>query len=87
MDFFRRNWIGALVGALLAIGLFFAGQYYGRKKSQPIEWLSQINGPIKFGPIRCANGKVLGEIWLDVNLTNGKWRVIRNDPGKWPSCN
>lgn len=77
----------AVLAVAILTSAYFAGQYRGRRSPKPVEWLSQdIGGYIEY-PIKCKSGKDLGKIWFDVNLTNGKWKVVRNDPGKYPSCN
>ena len=78
--------VAVFVSSLIGVGI---GQYYGRRSKQPVEWLSQRNGgkyPIEL-EIRCPRGgKSLGFIQADMNLETGKWRIIRNDPGKWGAC-
>lgn len=36
--------------------------------------------------VKCPNGRDLGKVQVDLDLTNGKLHVVRNDPGKEPSC-
>jgi hypothetical protein len=81
----------AVLGLLILAGSF----YLGRSTAKPqVIWFSDINpylggGPKQYlmdVPVKCANGKDLGKIQVDLNLTNGKLRVVRNDPGKTPSC-
>ena len=87
MSLLRRNWIAAVVGAILALLMFEGGQYWGRRKPKPVEWYSQLKGSYLIDEeYKCKNGRALGRVQVDLNLTNGKFRVIRNDPGKWPYC-
>jgi hypothetical protein len=80
----------ALLGLAILMGSFFLGRHTVRHQ---VIWFSDIN-PYLGGqraylidiPVKCANGKDLGKIQVDLNLTNGKLRVVRNDPGKEPSC-
>lgn len=83
-----------LLVVLVVLGIFLGGQYVGRRKARPVEWLSQDLGGkyvIDFD-ITCPSkdgktpGKSLGKVQMDADLTNGKWRVVRNDPGKFPTC-
>lgn len=80
--------VGAVALLLLVGGVFLVGQYLGRRGPRPVEWLSQALGGryMVDQEVKCANGKSLGWIKVDLNLTNGKLRVVRNDPGKWPAC-
>lgn len=88
--------IGVIVAVLIVVGgVFLGGQYIGlRKKQRPVEWFSQASGRYLINEdMRCPSpdggktpGKLLGKIQADFDLTNGKWKVVRNDPGKWPSC-
>lgn len=79
-----------VVGLLLLVSVvFLVGQYLGRRGPRPVEWLSQAVGRYFIDQeVKCPgpNGKSLGWIKADLNLTNGKIRIVRNDPGKWPSC-
>jgi len=72
--------------ALAAIGgLFF---WIGRRsaKAKVTKW-SQLTGKYLIEQeVSCPNGKKLGMVQVDLDLTNGKLRVVRNDPGKYPSC-
>lgn len=78
----------------LAIIIFIASFFLGRHTAKPsVVWLSDLNiatghpaGYLIDVPLTCANGKKLGQLQVDLNLTNGKLRVVRNDAGKEPSC-
>lgn len=78
----------------LAIIIFIASFFLGRHTVKPtVAWLSDLNvatghtaGYFIDAEIVCANGKKLGKLQVDLNLTNGKLRVVRNDAGKEPSC-
>lgn len=81
--------------AKIATGLLFilllCGSYlFGKKSAKPkITMFSQLTGMYLVDKdIICPvpNGKNLGKVQVDLDLTNGKLRVVRNDPGKEPSC-
>lgn len=81
--------------SLLAVGIIiFIGSFFlGRHSAKPaVVWLSDLAvvtghpGYYIDAEVTCANGKKLGKLQIDINLTNGKLRVIRNDPGKDASC-
>jgi hypothetical protein len=85
------------VGLAVILGLLGAlyGVYQlGRREERKITWFSEMTMKV-YGrkvpylstqAIICPNGKVLGPVEIDLNLTNGKLRIIRNDPGLEPSC-
>jgi hypothetical protein len=82
--------IALAVTLLLA---FVASFFFGRHTAKPtVVWLSDLNvalgrsGYLLDVDVACANGKKLGKLQVDLNLTNGKLRVVRNDPGTEPSC-
>lgn len=82
-----RKILGVVGVIVLVVAAVLVGQYYGRRGPRPVEWLSQDVGVfIVDQEIKCKNGKSLGRVQIDVNLTNGKLRVVRNDPGRWPYC-
>lgn len=82
-----RKILGVVGVLVLAVAVFLGGQYWGRRGPRPTEWLSQAVGLyIVDQEVKCKNGKSLGRIQIDINLTNGKMRVVRNDPGRWPYC-
>jgi hypothetical protein len=75
---------------LCAIGLSF---FLGRHTAKPrIVWFSDLatfTGKTQYlidADVKCPNGKDLGRLQVDLNLTNGKIRIVRNDPGEYPSC-
>lgn len=89
-----------LVGALAIVaGVYWAG----RKSATPkITHYSQLVGVYVIDkevtcPARVGTGpdgkpttipgKSLGKVQVDLDLTNGKLKVVRNDPGLTPSCN
>jgi hypothetical protein len=85
-----KRWIA--VGAL-AITLNVLAFALGRHTSHNVTWLSELfqrtqGREIYFisFPIQCTNGKQLGQFQADLNLTNGKVRIIRNDAGLAPDC-
>ena len=50
-----------------------------------------IDTDVKCPDVRDSAGKIqpgknLGKLQVDLDLTNGKLRVVRNDAGKEPSC-
>lgn len=89
-----RKIAGVIGVVVLIVAAVLVGQYYGRRGPRPVEWLSQAIGRYFVDQeVRCASpdggktpGKSLGWIKADLNLTNGKIRIVRNDPGKWPVC-
>jgi hypothetical protein len=75
------------ITALCALGL--GGAFWAGKKSAKPEiktWHELTGKYLIDEEISCANGKKLGRVQVDLNLTNGKVRVVRNDPGKEPDC-
>jgi hypothetical protein len=78
---------------LLFLGTMYSVYQLGRRNERKITWFSEL-GQRVYGrrtyiidsPIVCPNGKNLGQLQIDINLTNGKVRIVRNDPGLEPSC-
>ena len=68
--------------------------FVGRHESHKVVWLSELvertQGRklyIVDFPIVCVpSGKELGRLQVDINLTNGKVRIVRNDAGLQPNC-
>lgn len=87
-----------VVTALTVAGVYWAG----RKSATPkITHYSQLVGVYVIDkevtcPARVGTGpdgkpatipgKSLGKVQVDLDLTNGKLKVVRNDPGLTPSC-
>lgn len=72
----------------------FATMYkLGQHSATKVRWYSELTEktmgqkiyPINVN-IRCMNGKDLGQLQVDLDLTNGKLRVVRNDPQNAPNC-
>jgi hypothetical protein len=88
-----KNWakfIG-IVGAILA-ALYFTYSL-GETHAKRVTWFSELFQRTQGNPaylinmmVTCANGKPLGLLQVDLNLTNGKLRIVKNDPGPLPSC-
>lgn len=88
-----------LIGALVVIGgVYWAGR---KSATVRITTYSQMMGgylidkdvtcPAKIGTgpdgkPTTIPGKLLGKVQVDLDLTNGKLKVVRNDPGQTPSC-
>jgi hypothetical protein len=79
---------------LAALASAFYGTYaLGRRADRGVTWWSEYTQAISGQkaylvniPVKCPNGKDLGVFQLDLNLRNGKWRIVRNDAGLEPSC-
>jgi hypothetical protein len=84
---------------LAALALAFYGTYALGRRAAPfsgkggVTWWSEYTQAISGQkaylvniPVKCPNGKDLGVFQLDLNLRNGKWRIVRNDAGLEPSC-
>jgi hypothetical protein len=85
-----RQFVAVAVLSLFACSIFF---YWGRHTAKPrIVWFSDLatfTGKTQYlidAEVKCPNGKDLGRLQVDLNLTNGKIRIVRNDPGEYPSC-
>jgi hypothetical protein len=80
--------VKGVVLLLVAVALVLGGMYAGRKTYKPsVRWLSQLSGEYPIDKeFHCKNGQSLGRVQADLDLTNGKWTVLRNDPGKYPKC-
>ena len=77
------------VAVLLAVGLIGALFFWiGKKSATPeITRLSQLTGKYAINEeIKCTNGRSLGWVQVDIDLAKEKLRVVRNDPGRHPSC-
>jgi hypothetical protein len=86
------------VGVATVGGVYWAG----RKSATPkLTRYSQIMGgylidkdvvcpartePGPDGKPRVIPGRSLGKVQVDLDLTNGKLHVVRNDPGLTPTC-
>jgi hypothetical protein len=89
----RKQLLAGLAVLVILLALYIS-YLVGRRQERPVIWLSdlalKIQGrksyPLLNLEIRCANNKSLGVIQADINLTNGKVRIVRNDPGPLPSC-
>lgn len=83
----KRVVIGLLIFLVVSSSFLF-GRKIGSAKPK-ITMFSQLTGNYLIDKdIVCPgpNGKNLGKLQVDLDLTNGKIRVVRNDPGKEPSC-
>lgn len=79
---------------LTSIAILYGAYRLGRREEHKITWLSEltqrtVGKNIYALDLRlvCLNGKDLGVIQVDLNLTNSKFRIVRNDPGLEPNCN
>jgi cephalosporin hydroxylase len=86
-----RIWWGSV--ALLAVLVNVGAYYMGRHSARRVTWLSELGertggGRVYLASVQviCANGKNLGILQIDVNLRNGKVRIVRNDAGLEPDC-
>jgi hypothetical protein len=82
-----------LLGLVFATSLLYFSFYLGRRTERRITWMSELMEKIQGRkqnlievPLVCSNGKKLGMLMIDVNLRNGKWRIVRNDAGLEPNC-
>jgi hypothetical protein len=74
--------------------LMFVAFFAGRKTASPtVKTFSDLSmfttgkrAYLVDTEAKCPNGKSLGRVQVDLDLTTGKWKVVRNDPGKEPSC-
>jgi len=62
--------------------------WWGSHTAKPkIRWYSQMMGTYVIDrEVTCPNGKNVGRVQVDYDLTNGKWKTVRNDPGATPDC-
>jgi hypothetical protein len=88
-----KSWKILLIAAVLGILFLLAGRYWGMQEKDDSEWLSHTLYVLKGQkiyiidlPLVCNNGKNLGKLQADVNLKNGKLRIVRNDAGLDPNC-
>lgn len=89
--------ISPKVKGAVVIGLLLAVMYgtyqYGRHTERKITTFSQLvektQGRKTYlidTEIVCTNGKDLGKLQVDLDLTNGKLHVVRNDNQLEPNC-
>ena len=82
--------LGLLLWAVLVGGAFWIGRKTAKPTIKTYSDLTMfVSGKRAYlidTDVKCANGRDLGQVQVDLDLTNGKLRVIRNDPGKEPSC-
>lgn len=79
---------------ILAAAALTSGAYFvGRRSEKRITWYSELGMrthgvPIYFHDteVRCANGKDIGRLTIDLNLRNGELKVVRNDSKLEPNC-
>ncbi len=91
---FNRNTLPKLgIAAVLLLASYYAVYRVAETSAKRVTWLSELllrtqgsAGYLINVNVMCANGKILGPLQVDLNLTNGKLRVVRNDAGTLPSC-
>jgi hypothetical protein len=83
---------GIIIIVLLGViyGTFKVGEHRGKKKityfSELVEKTRGGKGYLIDMEVICTNGKDIGRLQLDVNLTNGQIVVARNDSQLEPNC-
>ena len=92
--------IASVAVILLLIG-FFVMFKLGERQAHRVHWLSELmeKGAVRAVPtapgskpylidweVYCANGKDIGRLQVDLDLTNGKLRIVRNDSKLAPDC-
>lgn len=77
---------GALFGVILAYKI-------GQHSEKKLTWFSELamrtqgrKAYIIDAEIVCSNGKDVGRLQVDLNLTNGKLYIVRNDSKLEPDC-
>lgn len=81
-----------VVGAIL-FGLLAAAYKAGQHSEKKVTWFSELSmrtqgrkAYIIDTEIICSNGKDVGRLQVDLNLTNGKLYIVRNDSKLEPDC-
>jgi hypothetical protein len=86
----KSGMVKKLLLLVLVVSLFLMGMVTGRSmrpKTVEIRTYHDIFGAYPIDQeVKCANQRSLGRIQADLDLTNGKWKIVRNDPGKHPDC-
>lgn len=88
-----KTWMKFIASMGAILGVLYFTYSLGETHAKRVTWLSELLQRTQGQPgylinvnVSCANGKQLGPLQVDLNLTNGKLRVIRNDAGPMPSC-
>jgi hypothetical protein len=88
-----NGFVKGLVVALLVGGTLIGVYKLGQKSEKKITWFSELSERTRGQKLYlidteviCGNGKDLGKFQVDLNLANGKIRIVRNDAGLEPSC-
>lgn len=87
------SWLKLTVTALLFMAVLYGVFQYGKRSERRITWFSELlertQGRRQYFmdfEVVCSNGKDIGRMQVDLNLTNGKVRIVRNDPMNEPNC-
>lgn len=79
--------ITALLGTFY--GVYQSGRHAERKLTTFSQLVEKTQGRKTYlidMEIVCTNGKDLGKLQVDLDLTNGKLHVVRNDSQLEPNC-
>jgi hypothetical protein len=89
----NKTTLAKIIGVVAFLTLPFVAYELGQRSAKGVTWLSELltrtqgsAGYLINVNVQCANGKVLGPLQVDLNLTNGKLRVVRDDAGRFPDC-
>lgn len=93
---YRRNYMKdwkwyvlAVLTFAVIIWAYIMGKHSERRITYFSELVSKTQGRTGYlidMEIVCSNGKDLGRFQVDVNLTNGKLVIVRNDSKREPNC-
>ena len=86
--------VAVIFGPVVIFLMLLIGVYkLGQKSQSKVTWFADLAEKTRGQRVYlidinviCSNGKDLGKLQVDLNLTNGRLRVIRNDPGLEPNC-
>lgn len=87
------DWLKLSVVAILFLAVVYGAVQYGKHTERKITWFSELlertQGRKTYFmdfEVVCQNGKDLGRMQVDLNLTNGKIKIVRNDSKLEPNC-
>lgn len=87
------NWVKLSLIAIIFLAVLYGAVQYGKHSERSITWFSELmertQGRKQYFmefEVLCSNGKDLGRLQVDFNLSNGKLRVVRNDSKLEPNC-
>jgi hypothetical protein len=88
-----KDWLKYVAIPLLFLGVVTLAFFWGRQSTKRLTYFSELTqrtqgrqAYIIDMEVVCSNGKDVGKLQVDLNLTNGKLVIVRNDSKLEPNC-